>query len=501
LCIWLGVLSLARLGFAADPPLELRPHEKLLTVALVDLDRKPGLELAIASSRATGPETAERFVGLYRVVQSPDGTPASETLAEYPVPTDVVAFGVGDLLGVGSRSILYFTAQSVFQLDAKGKPLPVLRDLRSFFTMPSRDALPFWNAVVDLDGDDRDDLLLADPRGYAVYHQSASESGGSTLKRVGYLEVGSSYATEPLRRRRRTARDEGPIVMWRSLRELVPTDLNADRRIDLVAMKRERLLGFVQQADGTFASEPAIRHRLVSERGAPLGQVSAAPPPAIAQGDVDGDGRADYAVPELDLEDLSTRLRIFFAGPEGLPEAPSQIIKLSSLGTLPELVEVNGDGHLDLGITVFRSDRLLSLSAGEIRTLDFTYYAFLYDPAQRSFSRAPDLRFDASWTVPEGEESIDDQDSEQEPGFIRFSGDFDADGVNDALLFTADGDFSVYPVRVEGPDRRSIQVDSKPLLSQRVPPTESVRFGDVNGDGRTDTLFEYDDVLRVLVTP
>ena len=40
-----------------------------------------------------------------------------------------------------------------------------------------------------------------------------------------------------------------------------------------------------------------------------------------------------------------TRLRIFMSQEGGLPDAPSQIIKLSSLGTEPELVELNGDSY------------------------------------------------------------------------------------------------------------------------------------------------------------
>jgi len=501
--IWLS-FSLAHGGSAraqSVAPLELAPHDKVLEVALVEWDRQPGLELAIASSRSTGPKSAERFLSVYRVRANAEGKLVAEQLAEHEVPDDVVAFGVGDLLGAGSRSLLYFTAQSVFALDAAGKPQPVIRGQRLLFSMPSQDALPFWDAVVDLDRDDRDELLLADARGYAIYRREASAAPGSVPQRVARLDVGSDYAKEPLRRRRRTARDEGPLVMRRSLRQIVPADLNADQRVDLIAMKREWLVGYLQREDGSFSEVPDVEHRLVSEKGADSGPVGVGPPPAIVHADVDGDGRVDYVVPELDLADLSTRLRIFLSQPDGLPKSPSQIIKLSSLGTLPELVELNGDGHPDLGISVFRSDRLLSLSANQIQTLDFTYYGFLFDPETRAFSKRPDLRFDASWTVPADEESADERESDEEPGFIRSPGDFSGDGVHDTVLFTAEGAFSVYARVIDDASKRSVSTAADPLLSVTLPPTSAVRFGELSGDGRTDALFLYDDMVRVVVSP
>ncbi len=488
---------------ATVSPLEIRPHEKILEVALVEWDQEPGRELAIASARSTGPQSAERFVTIYGV--RADATAAAgvavETLAQHQVPDDVVAFGVGDPLGAGTRAVLYFTAQSVFEIRADSKPRAVLRGQRLFFSMPASDALPFWDGIVDLDGDQRDDLLLADARGYIVYRGSAMGASSDAAVSSGRVEVGADYAKEPLRRRRRTARDEGPLVMWRSLRRVVWADLNGDKRLDLLAMKRAELLGYLQREDGSFPLKPDVQHRLVSERGLAAGPVNAGPPPAIVHGDVDGDSRMDYVVPELDLEELSTRLRIFLSGEQGLPESPSQIIKLSSLGTSPELVELNGDGHLDVGISVFRSDRLLSVSANQIETLDFTYYGFLFDPGERSFSRRPDLRFDASWTVPEDETSADERESDEEPGFIRCPGDFSGDGICDTVLFTAEGAFSVFPLEVTGSDRRTLSTASEASIEATLPPSSRVRFADLSGDGRTDSIFVYEDHVRVVVSP
>lgn len=472
--------------------LELKPHERILGVALRDLDGDKAEELIVASAQPTGPNAAERFLTLYKV-KSGKATPAREL----KIPDDVVAFGIGNLTGAG-RDLVYFTAQSVFAFaPGSDAPRAVLKAQRFVFAMPALDALPFWDGIADLDGDGRDDLVMADPTGYAVYRQGSD----GMLAPSGRVEAGYEFSREPVRRFQRRAREEGPLVTSRSVRQYGRADVNADKRLDLIAMKDDDVLAFTQDKQGGFAATPAFKQRLIAPGSIPFSEYEVAPPPSIQHGDFDGDGREDFVVPEIDLDDLITRLRIFLSGEKGPPEKPSQIIKLSSLGDQPELTDINGDGHLDLGVAAFRSDRLLSLAAGgRFSRLEFSYYAFLFRPQEKQLSARPDLRFDSSWEVPQDETPASERE-EEAGGFIRMLADFDGNGVRDAALLTGDGEFRVYLARVAKGDPLSVSIDDEPFLSTKARNTMRASFGDLDGNGHADAVFTYPDMVRVLVTP
>ena len=493
LCAALALCAVAPAARAAEfASLEVKPHERVLGVALRDLDGDAAAELIVASARPTGPAAAERFLSVYRVN-------ANQAILQrqLQVPDDVVAYGVGDLTGTG-RNLVYFTAQSVFAFAAgEDAPRELLREQRFVFAMPSLDALPFWDGIADLDGDKRDDLVMADPTGYAVFHQEA----GGKLVPVGRVQAGYEFAREPVRRFQRRAREEGPLVTSRSVRQVGRADVNADGRLDLIAMKDDEVWAFTQDAQGSFRAEPSFKQRLITPGSIPFAEYEVAQPPAIQYGDFDGDGLVDFVVPELDLDDLVTRLRIFMSGEAGLPEKPSQILKLSSLGDQPEITDINGDGHPDLGVATFRSDRLLSLAAGgRVASLEFTYYGFLYRPDEKRLSGRPDLRYDASWQVPQEERPASDQ-VDEDTGFIRMLADFDGDGVRDVVVLTGDDVLEVFLARAAKDDRMRVSIDGEALLSTKVRGTSRVAFADLDGNGHSDVVLTYADSVRILVTP
>ena len=492
LCAALALAAVATPARAAEfASLELKPHERILAVTLRDVDGDKAAELIVASAKPTGPAAAERFLSVYQVRGQ-----QARLQRQLQIPDDVVAFGVGDLTGEG-RNFAYFTAQSVFAFAGAAKePRAVLRGQRFVFAMPALDALPFWDGIADLDGDGRDDLVMADPTGYAVYRQA-----GGKLSPAGRVEAGYEFAREPVRRFQRRAREEGPLVTSRSVRQYGRADVNADKRVDLIAMKDDELLAFTQDKGGGFGATPAFKQRLIAPGAIPFSEYEVGDPPSIQHGDFDADGRVDFVVPEIDLDDLITRLRVFISGEKGPPEKPSQIIKLSSLGDQPELTDINGDGHLDLGVAAFRSDRLLSLAAGgRFASLEFSYYAFLYRPEEKQLSTRPDLRFDSSWDVPQDEQPASER-TEEAGGFIRMLADFDGNGVRDAALLTGDGDFRVHLARVANGDPLRVSIDGDPFLTAKVRNTLRASFGDLDGNGHADVVLMYPDLVRVLVTP
>jgi hypothetical protein len=494
---------------------ELKPDELILGSAFEDLDGDERIDPVVAVGHRVGREAVARQLVIHRLKSATEGGPPTYVEAfRLDVPDDVVAFGVGDLLGQGQSQIVYFTARSAFAIDpAVGQPQRVLGSQRFFFAASARDSLPFWDGIEDLDGDDRADLVVPLPRGYGVWRWS-----GSGLERVGTLEVERDYATFADRAWEVVRTD---LVSRRSVNRLGVADADGDGRRDLLSIEKKDIVAFHQSPEGRFPAEPSSRRRVISPRGMPferfMGGAGRAPPPNVVFGDINADGRVDIVVPELDFRALSTRLRIFMGGEDGLPEAPSQIIKLSSMGDLPELVDINGDGRLDLGCSTMRTDLLMALTRPSVDRLSYTYYGFLFDSTDGRFSTRPDLKFDTTYPVSddsgEGRTENEDQNwipeedsrfdapNRDEQGFMGFVGDFDGDGTRDLLRTTPFGEIDVHRAKVSGSGDRSIRISERPLLEHEVEQVRRRWVGDLDGDGRSDLGFTLPDRVILLVSP
>ncbi len=485
--------------------IDLLSGVKILSLALEDLDGDGTVDPVVASSTGVGPEARERTLHVYK--GSKNGTAARwELAAERSVPDDVIAWGLGDFSGAGERELIYFTSTSAYRFDrASGEVSRILGDHPFFFTMPSADTLPYWDPILDLNGDGRDDLILADRDGYVVYLQTPEHR----LERRGRVEAGSEYMTAPRTERRRRYGSRWRLWTGRTLNRLCLADVNADGRIDLIAMKGKELLAYPQRGDGHFDEEPGLRHRLVAPGTVPFEQFTDETRPKIAFGDVNNDGRVDFVVPEIDLSDLATRLRIFISSETGLPEKPTQILKLSSLGDTPELYDINGDGHLDLGVAAVRTDLLLALANPTVQTIDFTYYGFLFRPEEGAFSRRPDIKWDTSIEIPDDPEELEeledvdvelDGSGQGDPGLMRINADFNGDGAGDLTLLGIDGTLAIYTTTVAGIDSMSVKVATQPFAEAKVGLFPSLRAVDLDGDGRSDFALQYTDSVALLLT-
>jgi hypothetical protein len=474
---------------------ELSPHDRVLGAALRDLDGDGRPELLIASAQRLGNAVLQRYLTVYRWQEPGAKTP--EVWKEFSVPDDAVAYTAGDLLGSGRSQILYLAPTAVFALDLETAAVRKLAEHRLIATLAAPQALPFWDGLRDLDGDARPELILPDASGYVVYRVEAS----GALARASRIDAGSSYASEPLTRVRRRIRSEAGLVTQRAVNQVGFADVNADQRLDLVTMDEDQVLGFAQ-ADGLrFANPPTFRRSLILPGGDPFGDVGDLPAPEVQLGDINGDGRADFVVPEVDVRELVTRLRVFLSGANGPGEQPSQILKLSSLGSEPELADLNGDGRLDLGCSTVRTDRLRTLTNPAVLKLDFTYYAFLFRAAAGAFSTRPDVQWDISIEIREPSAPVEQRDEERSrAGFVRMSGDFNGDGVGDLARLGARGEITVFASSLSGTDRMQLRIAEQPMLTAQERPTDGGRILDADGDGRSDVALFYEESLVLLVT-
>ena len=492
----LAGLSPAWLHAESERP-EIRPGGVIKRIVLRDLNGDGRIDPVIVSVQNEPGGGRQRYVTFYS--QGPS-TPPDRNLffkedRRHAVPQDAVAFALGDFLGRGESQLIYLTGKSVTVVGARGEsPIRLLENQRFFIDVPVGGDLPYWDLVSDVDGDGKDDLILADPRAYLIYLQR----GDRRLVQHGRVEVDFGFVTQATSaigggagRGRESA--EGfrsrSIRTGRTIARLALADTNADARLDLLAMKDGRVLVFPQSDEGRFDARPSFDFRLGARQRGRAGEDSGS---TIAHGDVNMDGRVDFVTARIEAKDLLTRLRLYLWSESGIKRSPSQIIKVKGLGGAPTLIDVNGDGYLDLCYLTLRADLILSLRRSSIEELAGTYYLFLFRPEEGIFSTKPDIKHDLSMAL------TSDMESNQSDSFISFEGDFNADGIRDLIVFENKGELAIFACRARSNDPMKLKLDSRPMHVFTIELPLDIEVVDLDGDAKSDIVLRYKDRLEVL---
>ncbi len=510
LSILLGISSFCRAEFNSFP---LASEGRISAVAFKDMDGDGKLEIVVAAQKSGAGGVRTRTIS---VMEEKGGSYSAQKTLD--VPDDVISFSLGDFLGEGKPQVVYITANAVLALpNAGGEPVRLISNHRFFFNRPSKENLSYWDYALDLNKDKLDDLVLADGRGYVVYLQIEKQK----LVAHGRIEGEFNFATqgsetiynETFENNQSNQRELGdrknrsgpppkiakgagwlaaasPIVTERSIGRLFFGDVNGDARTDLMLLKRDKLLALVQKTDGIFNSKNDLTLQLGPKGAKQAWDESRWP---VASGDVNGDGRSDFVISEVDAKDLSTKLRIYFWGDAGIPAEPNQIIKLSGLGEAARLNDVNGDGRLDLCYLTLRADKMLQLKKAEVEEIDASQFVYLYDPAAGMFRKKPDIKHE--YAVKLGGDMEDDREQK----FSHFKGDYNGDGTRDLLTFENRGELLIYFTTAGGKDKMDLDMPSKPSLKVPVAsPPRDLWVVDIDANGKSDVITRGREQLTVL---
>jgi hypothetical protein len=223
----------------------------------------------VAAADLSGDGRADLIIGgdtLMVAMQNP-GTPGTfsspETLV--PSPSGVMSIAVADLDGDGTPDVAAANADAVTVLFLEaGANTPVVRATQTVYRFPPPVANAGQNAVaiVDLDGDGRNDLVVVDPVGgvVAVILQSHTVPG-AFMPPVTYSLPGHG-----------------------GLNRLAVADLNGDSRPDLVIAASDAVLVYLQDATHPGSFDPVSTYPAgISANG-------------VAVADVDGDGLPDIVI-------------------------------------------------------------------------------------------------------------------------------------------------------------------------------------------------------------
>lgn len=269
------------------------------------------------------------------------------------LPEDVRAFDVGNVDPAPGAELVMVTDQGVFWA-AFGRdhfgPRQLLAELPSVFAGTDADIPRPLELLFDLDGDGRDELILPGP------------DGPTWLKPDGSSQLFESPAVVLYRMANRGSDLNAALrsgFQSRVTREMITPDLyafdwNGDGRLDIVTQLDNVLRVFLQDETGGLPSQPSrtIQRTTLAEDeldSSFTGEVT-----SFAQ--LDADGQADLILTKWGSSKERTRMdrAIFFSRPDGsYPETPDQLVRSESITADFDLVDLNGDGSLDLVIPFF----------------------------------------------------------------------------------------------------------------------------------------------------
>lgn len=331
----------------------------------------------------------------------------------------------------------------------------------------------------DLDADGDADLILPLRGAFAIYAQTAPAKFVLKQSIPVEMDIGVDTGGWGV---------QTPVTQSVALPRFQLGDYTADGRTDLLFVGSAPWRVFAQAEDGTFPAAPEA----AVLAGAPAKkkrdrQFDWPVPPEVA--DVNGDRIADIL-----YSDAGNGTTTLFLGKTGGADfgKPSDVKRFDGWVLSHDLVDLNGDGRLDLVLV-----RVPKLGIGEAlqilltRTVDLDVAIFLNQPdgafgAQPAHSRTIEVPLVLSIS--------NTAIKVESPYIINFSGDFTKDGRKDLMVKTADDEISIF----FGGDEKSLFA-SKPGATLKTIDTSSftsttVTVDDLNGDGVSDVILHHRDI-------
>ena len=495
---WLLALLAAPAAFLA-----LRADDRTLALRVWTF-RLPGTQLGMAAADMDGERRKDLVIAHMSSIYGPERRisvflhgPPERRFSDQPerawdVPADACAFAVGDFSPAPGGEVALLCPDRVVLLEgggadnghAPGGGREVVR-VQGFFDYPEDGALPAWDLVRDLDDDGFPELLVPTSTGYLILRRSGPDATVAAAEKVDLPpehRFGAGLETQLLNRF---------ISSSSRLRRLVVLDLDGDGRLDLVAYRKKGLARFLQRPDGSFPERPdqEVPLAVVAEsenEGKAREGTDAFANLRLNMADLDGDGRAELiatrTVGQVGVfESMRTQHYVFKGLASGgwNEREPTAILSLKGISPEPELVDLDGDGKLDLSLASYRMDLYTNVKRAIFETMHIGYQVHLQRPG---CTFDDDADWDTDLEVPLS--MLEKRGGAQA---ATFAADLDGDGINDLVARQPDGSLRVIRGRRDG---RSLAYRDQDARAVQVGQTEPPWVVDLDGDGADELVLE-----------
>lgn len=356
-------------------------------VLRIDVDRDGRDDLVLACR-----DKAEKRREV-RVHTRSDGAPAfaqTPSRTPYVLEADVVAFTFADCLPAPGRELVLVTPERVVAVGtaADGSPeyVPLGTHRCVWPAAASTFAVALQQARVDLDADGKDELVLPQPDGalWLPLHGGqpsvfALPAWRSPLETASGGNASFDGGNLSLRMNGNDDEDDErePLVRLRHRTPPVRVlDVDGDGRSDVLAIRNDRLFTWHRGADGAFT----LRERALPVPSDRLALFDPAFDVQLVR--VDGDARPDLVLTTSARrdEELEVRIDLFRTRDDGSwPERPDARLRLQTLARPPQLVDVDGDGRIDVVAATLRTQSLRGLAGDAPKSLEVQLNVFTND--------------------------------------------------------------------------------------------------------------------------
>ncbi|RME01678.1 MAG: VCBS repeat-containing protein [Deltaproteobacteria bacterium] len=413
--------------------------------------------------------------------------------ALFPFPADVALYDVGrtgrsgeELLLLGARGL-----EAAELLPDHFGPVRRIAPIPSIFSGVRSVPLPAHSPfAIDLDGDDRVELLVPQYDRIAVYRFDAAGELHAEAPWFVILVSPKSTVAE------RGGGGRGEVRLSYRLPAVRAHDIDRDGRLDLVVVGEGRLYLFLQSKSGTFpekgiAIDLPHQTQMEQEEGeVRIGNGREDFANLVHLGDLDDDGMLDLVISRTSIRESlfnpKTQFEIYLGRLKPTPSFPEKpdhvIVSEGTQGPRVRISDIDGDGRMDIGIPSIRLGlwKIVKILTSGRATLTYAIYPMRRSPplfpAEPAFLREISIAFRLS-----GEKEV-------RVPVLDFGGDFDGDGLADLLT----GDGERLEVFLQRPDHH---FPASPDLTYRIALPKNgaaIVVRDLDGDGRSDILIPYE---------
>jgi hypothetical protein len=355
-----------------------------------------------------------------------------------------------------------------------------LASVESLVPGPDTQTVRAFDFVRDIDGDGSDEVIAP-----GLNHLKLFDWGKTGEHRIETIDLRTMvYVSTPLDLKDQFDRFEKVAAkVTVSVPPLFFKDFDGDGDVDLAAVWDDEVDVYLRSRDGHLPQRPSVRSSLnlltEKERRKAL-RMSIIVRNVLE--DLDGDQKAETIFSKTKVRGLRARNEVFLfsQGKDGgVAASPSRVLATQGFVEEPKVGDVNGDGLLDLCIPSIPTGATNFIRFLFFKRVNFRFDVYLFRRGE-GIGRRPDFHKTVGYKL-----DFASIDSASEP-VISLKGDFNGDGLRDLLFATGKEELCLLLGSEEHPLGKKVEVS--------VPTSGLFQVVDLNGDGKSDLLFRYNDV-------